>query len=283
MATATRRRARTRGESVVEPIVALFAEHNLLTYAAAIAFQGLVALVPMTLLGLGILGATGHRSVWTQHIAPAIRGRVTPAIYHGIDDTVRKILDHGTAGLIVVSALLSIWYLTAAMRAVIEALNRIHDVDDDRSWWHRIGIAVGLGAASGVALYGAALLVIGGPRGVVLGLVRWLGAIVLLGLLIGLLVRLAPAQRPRASWASLGAVLVVAAWIVASLLFRLWISYVADFKTPIGSLTTLLVLTSYLFVSSIVFLAGVQLDELLRKRHPAGIKVVDHVRHALGR
>ena len=283
MATATRRRARTRGKSVVEPIVALFAEHNLLTYAAAIAFQGLVALVPMTLLGLGILGATGHRSVWTQHIAPAIRGRVTPAIYHGIDDTVRKIIDHGTAGLIVVSALLSIWYLTAAMRAVIEALNRIHDVDDDRSWWHRIGIAVGLGAASGVALYGAALLVIGGPRGVVLGLVRWLGAIVLLGLLIGLLVRLAPAQRPRASWASLGAVLVVAAWIVASLLFRLWISYVADFKTPIGSLTTLLVLTSYLFVSSIVFLAGVQLDELLRKRHPAGIKVVDHVRHALGR
>jgi membrane protein len=283
MASAARGRAGTRTRTLLTPIATAFAEHNLLTYAAAIAFQGLVALVPMTLLGLGLLGATGHRSVWTQHLAPAIQGRVRPPVYHAIDDTVRRILDHGTAGLIAVSALLAIWYLTAAMRAVIEALNRIHDVDDDRAWWHRLAVAAGLGVATGAALYGAALLVIGGPRGVVLGLVRWLGAIVMLGLLVGLLVRFAPAQRPRASWASLGAVLVVASWIVASLLFRLWVTYVANFRTPIGTLTTLLVLTSYLFVSAIVFLVGVQLDELLRKGHRAGIRFFDHVRDALGR
>jgi uncharacterized BrkB/YihY/UPF0761 family membrane protein len=47
------------------------------------------------------------------------------------------------------------------------------------------------------------------------------------------------------------------------------VSYVANFKTPVGSLTTLLVLTSYLYVSVIFFLAGTQLDELLRKRRSA--------------
>ena len=40
---------------LVGPIAKTFVDHNLLTYAAAIAFQGLVALVPMSLLGLGIL------------------------------------------------------------------------------------------------------------------------------------------------------------------------------------------------------------------------------------
>jgi membrane protein len=283
MATAAHRRRSARSTNLASSIVAAFAEHNLLTYAAAIAFQGLIALVPITLLGLGVLGATGHRSVWTEHVAPAIQGRVRSPVYEGIDDTVRRILDHGTAGLIVVSVLLAVWYLTAAMRAVIEALNQIHDVDDDRAWWHRLAIAAMLGIASGVALYGSALLVLGGPRGVVLGLVRWVGAVVLLGLVVGLLVRYAPAQRPQASWASLGAVLVVVSWVVASLLFRLWVSYVADFKSPVGTLTTLLVLTSYLFVSSVVFLVGVQLDELLRKTHPAGIRVVDHLRAVLGR
>jgi membrane protein len=290
MATAVRRRTRrrtgraaSRSESVVRLAAAAFAQHNLLTYAAAIAFQGLIALVPMTLLGLGVLGATGNQSIRTDQIAPAIEGRVTPAVYRAIDDTVRRILEHGTAGLIAVASLLSLWYLTAAMRAVIEALNTIHDVKDERTRWHRAGVAAGLGAASGIALYGSALLVIAGPRGVALGLVRWLGAILLLGLLVGLLVRFAPAQRPQTSWASLGAVLVVASWIVASLLFRLWVTYVADFTSPIGTLTTLLVLTSYLFVSANVFLVGVQLDELLRKRHPAGLGLVDHLRAAFGR
>jgi membrane protein len=194
---------------------------------------------------------------------------VRPAVYHAIDDTVRRILDHGTAGLIAFSAVLSIWYLTAALRAVIESLNRIHDADDDRPWWKRAALAAGLGSAAGVTLCGAAVLVIGGPRGVVLGLVRWVGAVVLLGFLVGLLVRYAPAQQPRAKWASLGAAFVVGSWIVASIVFRLYVTYLANFETPIGTLTSLLVLTSYLFVSAIVFLAGVQIDEVLRKRRRA--------------
>jgi membrane protein len=272
-----------RQEGIAGRIATGFAEHNLLTYAAAIAFQALIALVPLTLLALGVLGASGNRSIWTRHVGPAIRGRLTPAVFHGIDDTVRRLLDHGSAGLIAFSVVLSVWYLTAAMRAVIEALNGIHDVHDDRTWLHRLRVAVGLGALSGACLYGAALLMIGGPRGFPLGAVRWIGAILLLVLLVGLLVRFAPAQRPKASWASLGALLVVLSWIIASVVFRLFVTDVADFKTPIGTLTVLLVLTSYLFVSAVVFLVGVQLDELLRKTHPAGIRLLDHARQALGR
>ena len=262
---ATLRMGSRRRLALVAPIAETFAEHNLLTYAAAIAFQGLIALVPLTLLGLGLLGATGHKEVWTDHVAPAIHGRVTEPVYHAIDHTVTRILEHGTAGLIAFSVLLSVWYLTAAMRAVIEALNRIHDVDDDRRWWHRILVAIGLGATAGVVLYGSAVLVIGGPRGAALGIVRWAGAVLLLGLLVALLVRFAPAQRPRAKWASLGAAFVVGSWLVASVLFRLYITYLADFKSPIGTMTSLLALTTYLFLSAIIFLAGVQIDELLRK------------------
>jgi uncharacterized BrkB/YihY/UPF0761 family membrane protein len=123
MATA-RLGAKWRRHALVAPITESFAEHNLLTYAAAIAFQGLIAFVPLTLLALGVLGATGHRELWTQHVAPVLHDRLTPAVFDGIDSTVRKILDHGTAGLIAFSVVLSVWYLTAAMRAVIEALDK---------------------------------------------------------------------------------------------------------------------------------------------------------------
>ena len=283
MPTKRRRRATPTIGALVRAIAAAFAEHNLLTYAAAIAFQMLIALVPLTLLGLGVLGASGHKSFWRQHLAPAIHGRVRPPVEQAINDTAVRILEHATAGLIAVSLLLSIWYLSAAMRAVIEALNQIHDVDDDRPWWHRFAIAAGLGSASGAALYGAVLLVLAGPRGGVVGPFRWIGAILLLGVLVGLLVRFAPAQRPQASWASLGAALIVLSWLTASVLFRLWVRYIADFKSPIGTLTTLLVLTSYLFTSSTIFLVGVQLDEVLRKSHPSGFRVIEHARSALHR
>jgi uncharacterized BrkB/YihY/UPF0761 family membrane protein len=40
---------------------------------------------------------------------------------------------------------------------------------------------------------------------------------------------------------------------------------VANFKTAAGSLTVFLVLTGYIYTSSIIFLVGVELDELLRE------------------
>jgi membrane protein len=258
-----------RRDGVVAQIWTAFVEHNLLTYAAAIAFQGLIALVPLTLLGLGLLGATDNRRLWTEHVAPAIHERVRPAVFKGIDDTARQILEHGSAGLIAVSVLLSVWYLTAAVRAVIEALDQIHDVEDTRPWGVRIATALLLGATSGGCLFAAAVIVVGGPRGIALGLVRWAAALALVAIVVLLLLRFAPAQRPDTGWASLGAAVIIVSWVVASLLFRLWIEYVADFRSPIGTLTTLLVLTSYVFVSAAVFLAGAQLDELLRKQRSA--------------
>jgi membrane protein len=268
---ARRRQLRPRAEhGIVRPIADAFVQHNLLTYAAAIAFQGLVALVPLSMLGLALLGAAGREDLWTSDIGPKLNGRFLPQVYSGIDATATKILSHGSPGLIVFGVLLSIWYLTAAQRAVMEALNRIHDVEDRRPWWYRLGVAVALGIVTGAGLIGAALLLITPPAahgalGFPIDLARWLAAIVDLGLVVGLLVRFGPAERPQARWASAGAALVVVSWIVASIAFRFWITDVVDFKSPVGTLSALLVLTSYLFVSAIVFLAGVQVDEVLRK------------------
>jgi membrane protein len=287
------RRTRTlqpRAEhGIVRPIADAFVRHNLLTYAAAIAFQSLVALVPLSMLGLALLGASGREDVWTSDVAPKLHGRFLPQVYSGIDATVKKIVSHGSPGLILFAAVLSGWYLTAAQRAVMEALNRIHDVEDERPWWHRLGLAVALGIATGAGLIGAALLLITPPAAhgaahVPVDLARWLAAVLILGLVVGLLVRFAPAERPQARWASAGAVLVVVSWIVASIAFRFWITDVVDFKTPVGSLSALLVLTGYLFVSSIVFLVGVQLDELLRKTTGGRAhSLIDIARAALGR
>ena len=62
-------------------------------------------------------------------------------------------------------------------------------------------------------------------------------------------------------------VLVIAVWLAASLLFRGWITTVANFKSATGSLTVFLVLTSYVLVSATIFLVGAEVNELARKRN----------------
>ena len=268
-----------------------FRKRDLLTYASAIAFRGLVALVPLALLGLGLLGALGFQDVWRETVAPALEGRLTRPVYEGIDYSVERILSSGTAGLIAFAAALLLWDLAWAVGAVMSALNRIHDVEERRSLRRRLLVRVWLAGAVGICLIGAALAVLAAPKladgalDVVVGIGRWVVGVTLLGLAVGLLFRYAPAERPQAKWASAGSVLVIASWIVASLLFRVYVTTVADFKTAIGSLTVFLVLTAYVFTSAAIFIVGAQLDELLRKDAEEGesVGVFQLVRAAFGR
>jgi len=247
-----------------------FVEHNLLTYAAAVAFQMIVALLPLIVLGLALLGAFGLGHLWADTLAPVLRGHVTPPVYRAIESTGRQIVSTDLGATIAVATLLSLWYLTGAVRTVMEALNKIHDVVDERPWWTRGLLALGLGTAVGVATVGSFLIVawgssVSGSGAVVLDVGRWIAAVVLLCLVVALLVRTAPAEHPAPRWASAGSLLVVVTWIVATLLFKVWLTSVVDLKSPTGILAGMLALAIYLFVTSAVFLVGVQLDETLRK------------------
>jgi membrane protein len=298
-ATARRDRSRrsttaTRGGSslgdLTRELARRFAEHKIAIYASAIAFRALVALIPLVLLGLGILGAVGQQSVWHDSIAPAIKPRVTRPVFNGIDYSAEKILRSGTAPVITFATLLALWDLTMGVFGIMDALNTIHDVRERRPWRRRLLVAVALAAATAGCIVASVVLVIAAPKAgggfvhLLFGVGRWAVAAILLGLAVGLVVRFAPAERPETRWASAGSVLVIGSWIVASLIFRVWVTYVANFKTAVGVLGALLVLTLYLFVSAAIFLIGAELDELLRKSaHGRRHGIFDLARTALGR
>ena len=243
-----------------------------MTHAGAISFRVLISLVPVTLLGLALLGTLGLEDVWTDSLAPAIQDRVTAPVFTAIDFSVEEIFASGSAGLIVFASLLLLWELSRAVRAIMVALNVIHEVEEQRSGRRLFVITVGLATVIGLALIGSALSVTVLPRLGVEGIAHllltvgaWALAALQLGLVVGLLVRYAPAERPSVAWASAGSAVVVATWIVASLLFGWWAGTVANYRSAVGSLTVFLLLTAYVLVSSAIFLVGVELDELGRK------------------
>ena len=268
IATKQRRKVLELGSELGDAV----GEHRLLTFASAISFRALVALVPLILLALGVLGAVGQAAVWSNSIAPAVKPRVTEPVYHAIDYSVKRILASDKGSLIALASALLLWHMTAAVATVMETLNKIHDVEDKRPWQRRFLVALGLAVAIVCCFIAAVLVVSVAPKvgsgavHFILGVGRWLVAAILLGVAIGALVRYAPAEHPRPRWASAGSIAIVVAWILLSLVFRVWVTTVSNFKTGIGLLTAFLVLGAYIYCSVLVFILGVQLDELLRKR-----------------
>jgi membrane protein len=246
-----------------------------MVFAAAIAFRVLVSLVPLVLLGLGLLGALGLEDVWTERLAPAVQERVSSPVFFGIDYTVEQIFASSTLGLIAFASLLLLWEVSRGVRAISVVLNEIHEVEESRSVRRLLVTTVALAVAICVALVASILLVSALPRlasgaaELALELAGWGAAIVLLGVVAGLLVRYAPAEQPDARWASIGSALVVGTWVIATLLFAWYAGSVANYKTAVGSLTVFLVLTAYTLVSASILLVGVLVDEQARVRRSA--------------
>jgi len=267
----SRRRTKRGLRDLVALWVDLFNEHELLTSAAAIALQGFVAMVALALLGVALLGETGHEHVWTKQIAPQIQPKVLPAVFRGIQASVHKVFSSSSVGLIVFASALAVWEVSGTVRACMSAISKVSGSKDDRPWYLRFPLSIGIAAIVTVALIGAALLTLGlrhavhGAWGIPFSIARWLATVVLLTFAFGVLVRFAPAEPRSKRWASAGAALVVVLWIVQSLIFGWYVRSLASYKSAVGSLTAIYLFTTYVYVGAIVLMVGIELDEQLRR------------------
>jgi membrane protein len=244
-----------------------FRENALLLHASSIAFRAAVAVIPLTLFALGLMGFLGLSEVWTADLAPRLYEVASPAAYILIDDTVEKVLTQGQLFWVTVGAVVTVWQVSGAVHAAMHALNAVYDTEEDRPFLEQLRVSILLGLASVAALLLAIAAAQGIPAligGVIGFLVGWLLALVLLGLALGLLLRAGPDKSRPPGWVSFGTVLTVALWVLASVLFGLYLQHVASYDTIFGALATAFVALEYLYLSSIVFLAGVQTDAIVR-------------------
>jgi membrane protein len=165
--------------------------------------------------------------------------------------------------------------MSRGIRTVMGGLAQIYAIQETRSWTERmrrsIVLAIGVSALMILAIavvWGTPLLYgnVGQPLGALLFLARWIVTGVLLGLAVGLTVRYAPDGDQPIGWVSAGTTIVVVAWSLTSILFGAYIRYVASYGSVFGNLATVVVLLIYVYLSSIVFFAGAQLDAIIRRR-----------------
>lgn len=278
------RLVRPLGRRGLRHIATRFREDHLWTFAAAIAFRVLFAAVPFAMFVLGVLGLLHLDSVWSQEIAPGLKRSVSPPVFQVIDDAVRRALSSKQVFWATAGGAIGLWIASSAVRAAMDALDGVYKARHTRPLRQRVLRSLWLAAAVGACLVAAAAIVrlgplaLGGGRddalvAVVSFVVRWGLAAILLVTAVFLVVRYAPATAQPAGWVSLGSGLSVAAWLLMSLGFGAYLAGVSAYGSVYGSMASVIVLFSYVYLSAIAFLFGVQVDALVReeeKGDPSG-------------
>lgn len=244
-------------------------EHDLLTFASAIAFQVMTALIPLAMSGLALLGVLHLDEAWTQHLAPQLRHSASHEVFALADSVVRRALGSKQLFWLTAGLVICLWEVSGGVRAIMSALSRIYCDEESRPKRRRYAISFALAVA--VIVLGVGALVVfrfaaDVLPGTLANVARWPVAFALLTSLAWLLLRFAPVESHADGWISFGSVLCVIAWLLASLGFGLYVNNLANYGSIFSSLAALFLLLTYLYISACAFLVGAQVDALLRER-----------------
>src|SRR5918996_314715 len=266
------------GRRLVPEIVDAFRRNGLINFAASISFLIVLSLVPLLLFLLALLGFLQLDEIWRDEVAPQVRGSLSDAAYRLLDDTATRVVTEKQGWWLTGGFALALWEISAATRVTMTALDRIYGFRRRRSFFELFPRSVGLGLAMGVAVVAAFAVVrfvplltgdLDGVAAVLSFAGRWLAAAAGLGARGALVVHHGSATRQTLPWVTVGTFLVMAAWIGMSILFGIYVTYIASYGSVFGNLATFFVLLLYVYASSIAFLAGVQADACLRRNSGA--------------
>ena len=278
MATATKRRRKTtpRAElpGAIRELAGSFSKRKLMVWSSALSFQIATAVVPFLLFGFGLIGFARMDNVWSD-IAKNLKPNMSAAAFTVVNNTADKVLHQKQVWWVTIGFAIAIWEVSGGIRAIMGGLSVIYDLDDKRSWFERVRRSILLALMVSALVLAAIAVVwltplaygdVGQPLSATFFMLRWVIAACLLAAATALTVRFAPDGYQPTGWVTIGTGIVVGAWVVASLLFGLYIRYVASYGSIFGALATVVILFGYIYVSSIVFFAGAQVDAIIRRR-----------------
>jgi membrane protein len=259
---------------VIKELVASFRERKLLVWASALSFQIVTAIVPFLLFGLGLIGFLSLDNVWSD-IAKNIKPHMSHAAFTVVSSTAKTVLTQQQIFWVTFGLALALWSVSGGIRAIMGGLNEVYELRDRRTWFERTSLSLVLALIVGILILAAIALAwlgpllhgdVGQPLGALFVLIRWLLAALLLGTATAVTMRYAPDGYQPTGWVTAGTTIVVGAWILASVVFGVYIRLIANYGTIYGSLASIVVLFLYVYISAIVFFAGAQVDAIIRRR-----------------
>ncbi|OKP80743.1 ribonuclease [Paenibacillus helianthi] len=198
-----------------------------------------------------------------------------------IQEILKDVAEGRSQALLSFGMLATLWAASKGINAIIKGLNRAYDIEESRVFWKIRGIAflatlfIGL-----VVLLSILLLVLGSwlktqvfllvdlPYGFqkIWDLLQYAVPLFIMFIVFTLLYWIAPSRRLRLKEVMPGAMFATLGWIITSTLFSIYVNQFSSFTETYGSLGGVTVLLIWLYISSIIILAGGEINAILRNR-----------------
>ena len=265
-------------------------EDHVMAFAGNLTYKGLFAVFPFftfLLSLLGIFNATDLVNTTVENLSGVV------------PDSARKFIEDQLLGITqsqaesaftfgaIVSVALALWGVSGAFRSVMEAMNVMYSVEEDRPFWKVYGLSIFMSLGVVILLVGALVLVVFGESiGVAIADVVGLGAVfaTLWSILqwpvvacvvlfaFSLIYYFAPATKQRFRWISPGSIIAFVFWLLFSLAFSLYASSIGgdSYNETYGSLAGIIVLMLYVYYSALIMLIGAEMNQVIEWHIPGG-------------
>lgn len=258
---------------------------DVLGVAAELAFRLMFAMFPLLLFlatlssyTAGWLGIDDPTEEILREAGEQLPADAASLLGRQLDD----IFGNRNPGLLTFAAVAALWAASSGTKTVMKALNRVYEVDEARSFLRKQATGVLLTVIGGLAfLLGAIVLMIGQVVGqeiaAALGMAEVWASVVNLAripvvlLIVTVAVSLIYWSAPNAGlpfhFLSWGAAFFVVSWLVATLGFGIYVSNFGSYNATYGSLGSVIILMTWLYLSSLLLLVGAEVNVILARRH----------------
>ena len=261
--------------------------------AAETAYYFFFSLFPLLLFLTPLLGLIGNG----EQLMASLLARLATTIPVDALSLLRRTLSEiitasGGAGVMSVGALLAGWSGSSIFGALMDSLNVAYDVSESRPWWKRQLLRIVCLLLSGTIVCAATFVFLDGER-----ISWWVGGMLHLGafgiamwtflqlalaaalvvVLCLTLFKLLPNVQQRWSHLVVASITTTLLWIVATLVFRIYVQHFGSYNMTYGTIGGVIALLSWMYYTMFVFLAGGELASELH--HGSG--AVDPLKGAI--
>jgi membrane protein len=280
--------------AVLKEIKARNKVHGLNDVAAGLSFWAILSLFPTLLAFASVIGSV--ELVVGESAADSLRQNITDFLARtlppgsDITTTVTDIINESRAGLAIIGFVSAAWGMSKGFGGLVRALALVEGRAGERSSVRSRVVGLALGLATVGVMTIVLLQIVVGPllgfekliprRGLVLdvwGVVRWPVLAVLLVLWLATLLHIGPGPERRMRWRDRlpGAVFTMAAWVVVTLGFRLYVTVIGGANPILGVLGAAIVSLTWLYLLCLTTLLGAELNVVLADRRSESVPVTE--------